>query len=98
MPAVEMREAHQRLLPQIPTWDELLKTNSRTQVLTRAVMHRMARSRADIPTAQGVSVLLSCVPVDTSPARVGRVLHSGYFVATYRGCWQLGSALAFENR
>ena len=98
MPAVEKREAHQRLIPQIPTWDELLETNSRTQVLTRAVMHRMARSRSDIPTAREVSVLLLCVPVDTSPARVGRVLHSGNFVATYRGCWQLGASLALENR
>ena len=92
MPAVEKREVYQRLVPQIPTWDELLESNSRTQVLTRAVMHRMARSRSDIPTAQEVSVLLSCLPVDTSPARVGRVLHSGNFVATYRGCWQLGAA------
>jgi len=95
MPAFEKREAHQRLIPQIPTWDELLETNSRTQVLARAVMHAMARSRWDLPTPQAVSQLLSGAPVDTSPARVGKVLHSGNFVTTYRGCWQLGAALAF---
>jgi hypothetical protein len=97
MPALETRKAHQRLIPHIPTWDELLQTNSRTQVLTRAVMHAMARSRRDLPTPQAASQLLSGVPVDTSPARVGKVLHSGNFVATYRGCWQLGAALALES-
>jgi predicted nucleic acid-binding protein len=93
MPAQETRQAHQRLIPQVPTWDELLETNSRTEVLTRAIVHAMARSKGDLPTPRSVSKLLTGVPVDTSPARVGKILHSGAFVATYRGCWQLGKAL-----
>jgi len=90
-PSVESHAAYQRLIPAIPSWHDLSEKKSRTQVLTRAVMHTMARSRVDLPTPRTVSDILVGIPVDTSPARVGKVLHSANFVTTYRGCFQLGA-------
>jgi hypothetical protein len=53
----------------------------------------MARIRQDLLTLKVVSKALPSLPVSTTPARVGRILRNGNFIAPYKGSWQLGAPM-----
>jgi len=81
--------------PTLPTWEDLTTQRLPEQVLARACLHTLARSRWSDRSAAEVAEQLPLLPVTQGEAKVREVLRSTpCCVEVYRGRWQLGEALA----
>jgi len=95
---VELERANSRLaraVPDQPDWDQLLRDRDRSQVLTRACLHRLARSRRSHLSAVELAEELPRLGIGQSATAVRTVLRDRLtcFEEVYTGRWQVGRAL-----
>jgi hypothetical protein len=78
--------------PAVPEWGELALTNERRDILARACLFYLARSKTGPMSAAQLAKHLPSLPVGTAPQRLRDVLraHPDCFYETARGRWQVG--------
>jgi hypothetical protein len=80
--------------PTLPTWEDLAAVRLPEQVLVRACLHTLARSRWSDRSAAELCEQLPLIPVPQGEAKVRALLRSTpCCLEVYRGRWQLGEAL-----
>lgn len=82
------------MAPPMPSWNALTGTNDRDAVLTRACIHKLARSRKSPMSVRELRVELPNLGIGQGEQRVRQALRGNKcFFEPYRGRWQLGSAI-----
>lgn len=98
-PYTENLERLAEVLPELPSWEELVADTDRDSVLTRACLHTLARSRKSLMTVRDLVDELPGLGISQSAQRVGKILHSNEcFFEPYRGYWQAGRAMTERPR
>jgi hypothetical protein len=87
-------ERFNTMAPPIPSWADMVTTNERDAVLSRACLHQLARSRKSPMSARQLATELRTLGIGQGEKRVREILRRGNcFFEPYNGQWQLGRAI-----
>jgi hypothetical protein len=96
-PYYENTERFAQMAPSIPSWETLLRVNSRDSVLTRACLHTLARARKLPMSASGLASRLPVLGIRQNAQRIGKMLrNNSCFFEPYVRLWQVGEPLVRE--
>lgn len=96
-PYYENVERFAQMAPATPSWDNLLGTNDRDSVLTRACLHALSRARKVPISATELASRLPSLGIGQNAQRVGKVLRNNRcFFEPYFRLWQVGEAIVRE--
>jgi hypothetical protein len=93
-PYNENIERFRTMVPVTPSYEELLHTNNRDSILTRAILQTLAKSRNSPMNVRKLAHKLPPLGIGQSVQRIGKMLRKNEcFVETHRGHWQVGRAI-----